>query len=155
MHDICWWLKNMLKDDSRFLLQCCYWTVILSERHKCNLWCCFLLGSIAKYREVCCSKIPTRPCCLRGGGSSKHLINGEHVRFDNSHKDLGIIADTSLNLHTNNLVNKAAALFSNLLKTTLCRSSEFMKSLLIFHVPPYWNLTIHWGTPTHVLGLLK
>ena len=72
------------------------------------------------------------------GPLSVYTISGEPINIVNSHKDLGVVVDTSLKFHVHikQIVNKAAVLSSNFLKTTLCRSVEFMKTLLASHLRP-------------------
>ena len=72
------------------------------------------------------------------GPLSTYTINGELINSVYSHKDLGVTVDTSLrfHLHIRQIVNKAAALSSNFLKVTLCRSEKFMKNLLTSHLRP-------------------
>lgn len=72
------------------------------------------------------------------GPLSVYTVSGEPIKIVNNHKDLGVVVDTSLkfHIHIKQTVNKAAALSSNFLKTTLCRSEEFMKSLLVSHLRP-------------------
>lgn len=69
---------------------------------------------------------------------SRYNINGEHINIVSSHKDLGVTVDNTLRFHVHirQIVNKAAGLSSNILKTTLCRSEHFMKTLLISHIRP-------------------
>ena len=55
------------------------------------------------------------------GPLSVYNINGKPIKTITSHKDLGVTVDTSLKFHTHirQNVNKAAALSSNFLKSTL------------------------------------
>lgn len=55
-----------------------------------------------------------------------------------SHKDLGVTIDSSLrfHLHIRSIVNKASGLSTNLLRSTLCRSPDFMISLYKTHIRP-------------------
>ena len=66
-----------------------------------------------------------------------------------SHRDLGVIIDVNLKFHSHirSIVNHAAGLASNLLKSTICRSAKFMVTLFIAHIrplidycSPLWNL---------------
>ena len=53
-------------------------------------------------------------------------------------KDLGVLVDVSLNfhLHISSVVSKAAGVSSNLLRGTLCRSPDFMRTVFITHIRP-------------------
>jgi hypothetical protein len=67
-----------------------------------------------------------------------YRIGGSDLKFVQCHKDLGVSVDVSLRFHVHirMSVNRAAALSANLLKTTLCRSAEFMMQLFISHIRP-------------------
>ena len=62
------------------------------------------------------------------GSSSNYDLDGAPVRFVNTFSILGITVDVSLKFrqHIHNIVSKAGALASNLLKTTVCCSPLFM-----------------------------
>lgn len=68
----------------------------------------------------------------------EYYIQGEAIPRVPSHKDLGVIVDTSLkfHLHVRSVVNKSAGLSANILKSTLCRSKDFMLSLYVSHIRP-------------------
>ena len=53
-------------------------------------------------------------------------------------KDLGILVDLSLNFHSHisSIVSKAAGVASTLLRGTLCRHPDFMRTIFISHVRP-------------------
>ena len=72
-----------------------------------------------------------------GGGG--YCLDGEPIGMVESHKDLGVLIDTSLKFHRHirSITNKAAALSNNLLRTTLCRDPDFMKTLFIAHIRPH------------------
>ena len=60
------------------------------------------------------------------------------IRVTDSHPDLGVIIDRSLkfHVHVSSTVHKAAGLSLNLLKSTVCRSPEFMLALFRTHIRP-------------------
>ncbi|KAK3858420.1 hypothetical protein Pcinc_035394 [Petrolisthes cinctipes] len=66
-----------------------------------------------------------------------HLDNSDLSLADN-HRDLGILVDNTLKFHVHirATVNKAAGLANNLLKSTLCRCSNFMVTILKSHIRP-------------------
>ena len=68
----------------------------------------------------------------------RYCLNGQLIRLVESQRDLGILIDTTLrfHIHIKHIVNRAAALASNLLQTTLCREPKFMRTLYISHVRP-------------------
>jgi hypothetical protein len=70
------------------------------------------------------------------GALGVYQLNGMDMRCVDCHRDLGILEDVSLRFHIRSIVNKAACLCSNLLRSTRCRSREFMMSLYVAHVRP-------------------
>ena len=83
------------------------------------------------------------------GGDSGYRLGGDRLALARSHRDLGVIVDTSLRFHLNvsAVVQKASALVNQLLRNTVCRSPEFMVTLFVSHVRPIldycstvWNL---------------
>ena len=68
----------------------------------------------------------------------KYFISGEEVKFVSSCKDLGITVDKSLkfHVHVGIVVGRAGAMMSELLRSTVCRSKEFMIVLYISHIRP-------------------
>lgn len=70
--------------------------------------------------------------------SSIYHMNNTDLSTVPTHKDLGIIVDNTLKFHSHisTTVRKAAGLANNLLKSTLCRDSDFMLSLYISHIRP-------------------
>ena len=68
----------------------------------------------------------------------RYYLNGQQIQLVGSHRDLGILVDTSLrfHIHIKYIVNRAAALANNLLQTTLCREPDFMRTLYISHIRP-------------------
>ena len=72
------------------------------------------------------------------------------IRVTDSHPDLGVIVDSSLkfHVHVSSTVNKAAGLSLNLLRSTVCRSPEFMLALFRTHIRPiieYCSCVWHTG----------
>jgi len=65
-------------------------------------------------------------------------INGHVLEFVSTYRDLGVIVDTKLRFHAhvNTVVGKAGALMGDLLRSTICRSMDFMVSLFVSHVRP-------------------
>ena len=67
-----------------------------------------------------------------------YMIGGFNIPRVESARDLGIIVDEELKFHTHarSVSCKASGLSMNILKTTLCRSEEFMKTILITYLRP-------------------
>ena len=83
--------------------------------------------------------------CQRGFTDWAAVGALQHYHIDNSdlsladvHRDLGILVDNTLKFHAHirSTVKKAAGLANNLLKSTLCRSSDFMVTILKSHIRP-------------------
>ena len=81
--------------------------------------------------------------------NSGYSLEGEPLKLVKSHRDLGVIVDSSLKFHTHvsTVVRKASGLANQLLRSTVCRSTEFMVTLFVSHVRPIidycstvWNL---------------
>ena len=72
------------------------------------------------------------------GALDRYYLDGREIEMVTSHKDLGILIDTSLrfHLHIRSIAAKASGLVSNLLKSTLSRSPYFMISILKTHIRP-------------------
>ena len=68
----------------------------------------------------------------------KYFISGEEVKFVSSCKDLGITVDKSLkfHVHVGVVVGRAGAMMGELLRSTVCRSKEFMIVLYVSHIRP-------------------
>ena len=68
----------------------------------------------------------------------RYVLNGEPLSVVTSHRDLGILVDSNLRFHEHirSLVNKAAGLSVNLLRSTLCRAAVFMVPLFVSHIRP-------------------
>ena len=69
---------------------------------------------------------------------SKYYIGCSPIRSYNDHRDLGVTVDITLKFHKHIqlVVNKAGGMASNFLRSTVCRSREFMLSLYISHIRP-------------------
>lgn len=67
-----------------------------------------------------------------------YFLDGVGLRLVDSHKDLGITVDNKLRFHAHirQTVAVAGGIASNLLKSTVCRTPSFMKSLLISDIRP-------------------
>ena len=79
---------------------------------------------------------------------SFYNLNGVPIQSRSSHKDLGITVESSLKFHQHirNTVNKAGGISSNLLKSTVCRSADFMTALLISDIRPLTDFCSQlWG----------
>ena len=83
--------------------------------------------------------------CQRGSTDSTGVGALQHYHLDNSDlsladnlRDLAILVDNTLMFHAHikKTVHKAAGLANNLLKSTLCRSSDFMMAILKSHIRP-------------------
>ena len=80
---------------------------------------------------------------------SYHIDNVQ-IRVVDSHTDLGVIVDSSLKFHEHiqRTAQKAGGLAQNLLKSTVCRSPEFMTTIFSSHVRPimeYCSVIWHTG----------
>ena len=67
-----------------------------------------------------------------------YILDNSDLTMTDCQKDLGILVDNSLKFHAHikSTVNKAAALANNLLRSTKCRSSEFMLAIYKTHIRP-------------------
>lgn len=81
--------------------------------------------------------------------NSFYYLNELPIRVVHSHRDLGIVVDSTMRFHEHvgQVANKAGGLANCLLKSTVCRSLEFMKKLFISDIRPIidfasqvWNL---------------
>ena len=72
------------------------------------------------------------------GSLVTYNMGGVDVTRDDCCRDLGILIDSSLRFHAHvrQMVAKASGLPNNLLRSTLCRSKEFMSNLFVAHVRP-------------------
>ncbi len=72
------------------------------------------------------------------GVLSSYSLLGQTIPMVTSHKDLGVTVDTTLrfHIHIRGIVNKASGLSVNFLRSTLCRSRNFMLTLLTTHIRP-------------------
>ena len=74
----------------------------------------------------------------RGIGPPEYNIFG--VRLDHvvKFRDLGVIVDESLRFHAHVdlVVGRTSSMITNLLRSTVCRDSEFMMTLWVSHVRP-------------------
>ena len=67
-----------------------------------------------------------------------YYIEDSPISFAADHKDLGVLVDNNLKFHKHIqcITNKAGGMASNFLRSTVCRSREFMLSLYITHIRP-------------------
>ena len=70
--------------------------------------------------------------------SAEYRINNVKLDFVNSYKDLGVIIDTSLKFHDHirTVVGRMGGLLNDLLRSTVCRSRNFMLPLFLSHIRP-------------------
>ena len=77
-----------------------------------------------------------------------YYLSNSPIETVSSHGDLGVTVDTNLKFHTHirNTVAKAGGVATNLLKSTVCRSANFMSSIfstdirpLLEFASPIWN----------------
>jgi hypothetical protein len=69
---------------------------------------------------------------------NQYFLQGRALKFVSAHRDLGVSVDTSLRFHHHIRVvaAKAGGLANCLLRSTVCRSPEFMLSLYVAHIRP-------------------
>ena len=83
------------------------------------------------------------------GAYSSYYLDNVPIRFVESHCDLGVTVDSSLkfHLHIQTIVNKAAGLMSNILRSTLCRSASFMIPIYKTYIRPLLEFSVSvWAT---------
>ena len=84
---------------------------------------------------------PNKCVFIRFGSSSTEVsyrLNGRQLTKVDSHRDLGVVVDSSLrfHLHIGGLVKKANGLANQLLRGTVCRNARFMVTLFVSHIRP-------------------
>ena len=69
---------------------------------------------------------------------SSYFLDNEPIKFVDSHKDLGVTIDNTLkfHLHIQLIVQRAAGVMSNILRSTLCRSQNFMIPIYKTYIRP-------------------
>ena len=67
-----------------------------------------------------------------------YSINEQRIPFVDQMKDLGVVVDDKLRFHHHlrTIVGRAGGLMSDLLRSTVCRSPDFMLTLFITHIRP-------------------
>jgi len=77
-------------------------------------------------------------CVDPGEQNVTYHLDGVQLKFVSSAKDLGVHLDAKLRFHHHirTMVNRAAALAQNLLRSTVNRSPDFMVKLFVSHVRP-------------------
>ena len=87
-----------------------------------------------------------------GSDSSPYLLNGHRLLFVESYRDLGIIVDKKLKFHSHvlNTVQKCIGLSNQLLRSTICRSAQFMISMFVSNIRPI----LEYGSPVWNVGYL-
>ena len=65
-------------------------------------------------------------------------IDGDEIKTVDSHMDLGVMVDSDLKFHLHILstAQKAGGLAQNIIRTTVCRSPEFMLPIFCSHIRP-------------------
>ena len=75
---------------------------------------------------------------------AKYTVNGRELAVVGSYHDLGVIIDPSLkfHLHVNSVVGRAGLLMGDLLRSTVCRTKEFMSHIrpLLDYCSCVWNV---------------
>lgn len=73
-----------------------------------------------------------------GYTATQYLLNGNPLPVVSSHRDLGVIVDTSLKFHEHieSVSHKASGLCHSFLKSTVCRNPDFMLFLFKTHIRP-------------------
>ena len=76
--------------------------------------------------------------CLDFVPLGRYTVNGTVLNIVTSQRDLGVLVDSTLRFHGHiaSIVSKAGGLSINLLRSTLCRSADFMVSLFVSHIRP-------------------
>ena len=69
---------------------------------------------------------------------TNYTIDGKRLKCVKGYKDLGVFVDSNLKFHThiNQVVGRVASMSSNLLRSTVCRSADFMVTLWVSHIRP-------------------
>jgi hypothetical protein len=78
-----------------------------------------------------------------------YTLGDSVLRLVDCHRDLGVVVSDTLkfHLHIKHLVRNAAGLAGNLLRSTVCRSPDFMVALFIMHVRPLLDYcSVVWNT---------
>ena len=76
--------------------------------------------------------------CKSADVSNVYYVDGVALRGADSSRDLGVVVDSNLKWHDHiqSIVGKAGGLMSSLLRTTVCRSTEFMTALYVANIRP-------------------
>ena len=76
--------------------------------------------------------------CNVVGNEFEYKIGNRTLEIVENHRDLGVIVGSGLRfyVHVRDLVRKAAGLASNLVCSTVNKSSEFMVALFVNHIRP-------------------
>ena len=83
------------------------------------------------------------------GSNSGYRLDGVPLNLVRTHRDLGVLIDSSLRFHPHvaSIVQKASSLINQILRSTVCRSSDFMVTLFVSHIRPLidysstvWNM---------------
>ena len=118
------------------------------------------IDSIARVSSSWSLKLNPAKCVVMRFGERLHearvldyQISGETLRFVEVYRDLGVVVDSSLRFHrhVDIVVGKAGSMISNLLRSTVCRSVEFMLTLWVTHV----RSIIEYGSCVWNVGYLR
>ena len=68
----------------------------------------------------------------------RYRLGGQDLEFVGNCKDLGVIVDVKLRFHEHVrcVVGRASGLIGNLLRSTVCRTPDFMLTLYVTHIRP-------------------
>ncbi len=94
---------------------------------------------------------------------SQYYLDNEPIKFVQSHVDLGVTIDVSLRFHDHirSIVGKAAGFMSNILRSTLCCSSDFMVPIYTTYIRPLIEFssciwfTMYVGDLSHLEGIQR
>ena len=75
---------------------------------------------------------------VQGLDQFRYILNGIPLSFVDEYKDLRVTVDVKLQFyfHVHNIVQQIAGLAGNLLRSTVCRDTDFMVTLFKSHVRP-------------------
>ena len=74
----------------------------------------------------------------RGGMEHHYTVQDSTIQQVHKYRDLGVIVDSTLRFHSHIdcIVGRTGSMINNLLRSTLCRSVDFMVTLWVSHVRP-------------------
>ena len=118
------------------------------------------IDRISRVGEEMNLKLNPSKCCVVGFGSGSggrgdsrvpvvYSLGGVVLKRTRSSRDLGVVVDGGLRFHdhVSSIVGKAGGLMTNFLRSTVCRSKEFMTTLFVSNIrplldfcSPVWNV---------------